>query len=125
METKDKLLGQRFDHRHAAGVTRFQVDRAHRDAGYYECVAVRGVEGSHHFVGAIEIFSRAVIVSAIEDRDVRRAEAAPELLAALKMFLERLPECWGDEVRGGTLPLIVHEDAVYAAEAAIAKAEGR
>lgn len=63
MDTKDTLLGQRFDHRHAAGVTRYQIDRAHRDAGYYECVSVRGVSGTHHFIGGIQVFSRADILA--------------------------------------------------------------
>lgn len=61
------LLGQRFNHRHAAGVTRFQVDRAHRDAGYYDCVAVRGVEGTHHFIGCIQVFSRVDIQRALDE----------------------------------------------------------
>lgn len=68
----DSLLGQRFDHRHAAGVTRFHVDRQHRDAGYYECVAVRGVEGSHHFIGGIQVFSRADIEKATVRDDFAR-----------------------------------------------------
>lgn len=69
---QDRLLGQRFDHRHAAGVTRYQVDRQHRDAGYYECVAIRGVEGSHHFIGGIQVFSRQDIESALIREDFDR-----------------------------------------------------
>lgn len=64
---RDLLLGQRFDHQHGAGVTRFQVDREHRTPGYYECVAVRGVSGTHHFVGSIQVFSRSEIVKALGD----------------------------------------------------------
>jgi hypothetical protein len=60
---RDALIGTRFDHCHAAGVTRYQVDRPHRDAGYYECVAIRAVSGSHHFIGSIQVFSRADIVA--------------------------------------------------------------
>lgn len=56
------ILGQQFNWRHAAGVTRFQVVRRHRDAGYYECVAVRGVEGTHHFLGGIQVVSQSDIV---------------------------------------------------------------
>lgn len=62
---ENRLLGQRFNHRHAAGVTRYQVDRAHRNAGYFECVAIRGVEGTHHFIGSIQVFSSADIEAAI------------------------------------------------------------
>ena len=65
METKDTLLGQRFNHSHAAGVTRYQVDRKHRDVGYYECVAVRCVEGTHTFLGGIQVFCRADILTAL------------------------------------------------------------
>jgi len=65
METKDTLIDERFNHRHAAGVTRFRVDRRHRDAGYYECVAVRRIEGTHHFLGCVNVFSRAEIEAAI------------------------------------------------------------
>lgn len=50
-------IGTRFDHRHAAGVTRYRVARRHRDCGYFECVAVEGVEGTHHFLGSIGIFA--------------------------------------------------------------------
>ena len=50
-----------FNHRHAAGVTQYRVVRPHRDCGYFECVSVGGVEGSHHFPGSIQIFSRAAI----------------------------------------------------------------
>lgn len=63
----DTLLGERFDVRHAAGVTRYQVDRKHRDAGYYECVAIRGVDGTHHCIGAIQVFSRADILESLQD----------------------------------------------------------
>ncbi|HMN09345.1 MAG TPA: hypothetical protein PKC83_11215 [Gemmatimonadaceae bacterium] len=68
METRDKLLGQRFDWTHAAGVTRYQVDREHRNAGHYECVSVRGISGSHHMVGSIQVFSRADIEMALGGR---------------------------------------------------------
>lgn len=66
----DSVLGQRFDYRHGGGVTRYVVDRKHRDAGYYECVAVRAVEGSHTTVGAIQVFSRASILAEL-DRECR------------------------------------------------------
>ncbi len=66
------LIGERFDHPHAAGVTRFQVDRAHRDAGYFECVAVRAVSGTHHFIGGICVFSRAEIEKALTRGDFDR-----------------------------------------------------
>jgi hypothetical protein len=68
------LLGQRFNVKHAAGVTRFQVNRAHRDAGYFECVAVRGVSGTHHFIGSIQVFSRSDIEQAMQACE--RSEAA-------------------------------------------------
>lgn len=61
----DKLLGQRFNYEHGGGVTRYQVDRAHRTAGFYECVAVRAISGSHHFIGSIQAFSRREILSAL------------------------------------------------------------
>lgn len=59
------LFGREFDHHHAAGVTRYRVLRGHRDSGYYECVAVMGVSGTHHFVGSIQVFSRTDIESAL------------------------------------------------------------
>ena len=67
------LLGERFNHRHAAGVTRYQVDRAHRHSGAFECVAVRGVEGTHHFIGSIQVFSRQEIERAIVAEDSVKA----------------------------------------------------
>jgi len=70
------LLGQRFNHRHAAGVTRYQVDRAHRDHGYFECVAIRGVEGTHHFVGGIQVFSQEDIRHALALEQKRLHDAA-------------------------------------------------
>ena len=72
------ILGQRFNHRHAAGVTRYQIDRAHRDAGYFECVAIRGVSGTHHFIGTIQVFSLADIWQALDDE----AEDAGQIWAA-------------------------------------------
>jgi hypothetical protein len=60
------LIGQRFNHRHAAGVTRYQIDREHRDIGYVECVAIRGVTGTHHFIGSIHVFSRIEVEQAID-----------------------------------------------------------
>lgn len=65
MGTENTLIGQRFNHRHGGGVTRFQVDRPHRTAGYFECVAVRAVEGTHHFIGSIQAFSRSEIQNAL------------------------------------------------------------
>lgn len=70
------LLGQRFNIRHAAGVTRYQVDRAHREAGFFECVAIRGVEGTHHFVGSISVFSRQDIEHALIAEERAVVEAA-------------------------------------------------
>jgi hypothetical protein len=70
---QDGLLGQRFDIRHAAGVTRYQVDRAHRHSGSYECVAIRGVEGTHHFIGSIQVFSRQEIERAMVVEDSVKA----------------------------------------------------
>lgn len=61
-----ELIGQRFNVTHAAGVTRYQVDRPHRDVGYFECVAIRGVSGTHHFVGGIQIMSEADIRKALD-----------------------------------------------------------
>lgn len=59
------LIGLEFNERHGAGVTRYRVNRAHRDAGYFECVAVDGVEGTHHFLGSIQVFSRQDIESKV------------------------------------------------------------
>ena len=67
------LLGQRFNRVHAAGVTRYQVDREHRDFGYFECVAIRGLSGTHHFIGSIQVFSRTDIESALEACESREA----------------------------------------------------
>ena len=53
--------GTLFDHRHAAGVTQFRVARPHRDCGFFECVAHKAVEGTPHFLGSIQIFSRREI----------------------------------------------------------------
>lgn len=61
------LVRQEFNVRHAAGVTRYRVDRHHRDAGYYECVTVRCVEGTHTTIGAIQVFSAADIRQLIGD----------------------------------------------------------
>lgn len=81
------LVGERFNWQHAAGVTRFQVDRPHRDAGYFECVAVRGVSGAHHFIGSIQVFSRQEIERVLisdamavlhRNRACYRCGAAPE-----------------------------------------------
>lgn len=83
----DSLLGQRFNIRHAAGVTRYQVDRAHRHSGMFECVAIRGVEGTHHFVGSIQVFSRQEVENALisdamsvlhRNRACYRCGASPE-----------------------------------------------
>ena len=68
------LIGLEFNERHGAGVTRYRVNQRHRDAGYFECVAVDGVEGTHHFLGSIQVFSRRDIESKVarfsgDDRD--------------------------------------------------------
>jgi hypothetical protein len=74
------LLGARFNRTHAAGVTRYQVDREHRDFGYFECVAIRGVSGTHHFIGSIQVFSVADIERGLEDEDCREAhDGTPSL----------------------------------------------
>lgn len=56
-----ELIGHIFDLRHAAGITRYRVMREHRDYGYFECVAVGAISGTHHFIGSIQIFSRSDI----------------------------------------------------------------
>lgn len=48
-------IGNEFKLEHAAGVTLFKVDRPHRDYGYFECVAVAGLSGTHHFIGSIQV----------------------------------------------------------------------
>lgn len=65
------LIGQSFNLTHGGGITTYRVSRAHCDAGYFECVAVAAVSGSHHFLGGIEIMSRQTIESLIA------AEKAP------------------------------------------------
>lgn len=65
--------GLRFNVSHAAGVTRYQVDRPHRHAGMYECVAIRAVSGTHHFIGSIQVFSRQEIERAIVAEDSVKA----------------------------------------------------
>ena len=81
------LIGERFNHKHAAGITRYQVDRAHRHSGMFECVSIRGVEGTHHMVGSIQVFSRQEIENALiadamsvlhRNRACYRCGAAPE-----------------------------------------------
>lgn len=54
---RHSLLAREFDNVHAAGVTRYRVNRHHRDVGYYECVAIEAVSGTHTTIGAIEVFS--------------------------------------------------------------------
>lgn len=66
--------GLRFNVSHAAGVTRYQVDRPHRHSGMYECVAIRAVSGTHHFIGSIQVFSRQEIERAIVAEDSAKAE---------------------------------------------------
>jgi hypothetical protein len=48
-----------------------------------------------------------------------------ELLAALKGILAARPELWGDQVVNGRTVLSIDASAADAADAAIAKAEGR
>ncbi len=57
-------IGDRFTHKHAAGVTEFVVARSHRDCGYWECVSKRGVSGTLHGIGSIEVFSTEAISKA-------------------------------------------------------------
>ena len=61
MTTTEAYIGREFNWRHAAGITRFRVWMRHRDIGYFDCIAVRGVAGTHHFVGSIQTFSAADI----------------------------------------------------------------
>lgn len=82
----DTILGARFNERHAAGVTRYQVDRRHMNPGFYECVAVRGVEGTHHFIGSIQVFSRSHILAALDDEDCREAQDSTPSLHPRYLF---------------------------------------
>ena len=59
------LIGLEFNVQHGGGVTTYRVMRRHRDAGYFECEAVDGVSGTHHFLGSLEIFSRRDIESEV------------------------------------------------------------
>lgn len=62
----------------------------------------------------------------VADReDARLFAAAPDLLKALKAILAERPELWGDYVYGGVTDFPISEDALFAADEAIAKAEGR
>lgn len=87
----DNLLGQRFNWHHAAGVTRYQVDRPHRDVGYYECVAVRGVSGAHHGIGGIQVFSRCDIETALKAEESPDVERVAARLTALRKTLRSTP----------------------------------
>lgn len=51
------MVGKEFNYHHAAGITRYRVLRRHRDCGYWECVAIQAVEGTHHFLHSINIFA--------------------------------------------------------------------
>lgn len=82
------ILGQRFNHRHAAGVTRYQIDRPHRDAGYFECVAVRAVSGTHHFIGSVQVFSLADLWRALDD-EAEDCREAQDNTPSLGPFTER------------------------------------
>lgn len=55
------ILGRTFNFRHAAGVTEYRVVRPMRECGYWECVSVRGIEGTHHFVNGLQTFRNAEI----------------------------------------------------------------
>ena len=55
----------------------------------------------------------------------RAQELNAELLAALKALLAERPELWGDEVVNGITDFPIDEAALFAADAAIAKAEGQ
>ena len=55
------MVGTEFDYLHAAGTTRYRVSKRHRDCGYWECVSVEAVEGTHHFLGSINVFSTGEI----------------------------------------------------------------
>lgn len=75
------VIGEEFAVHHAAGITLYRVDRKYRDAGYFECVSVRGISGSHHFIGAIDTFSETVIKLGRETRqcaDCSTTRAADE-----------------------------------------------
>ena len=69
---------------------------------------------------ALQDLHESVMATAHRLRDERDA-----LLAALKGILAGRPELWGDSVVNGRLALKIDEEAVDAADAAIAKAEGR
>jgi len=52
------LIGTKFNHKHAAGITEFTVKRPHeRSAGYYICTQSKCVEGTHTELGAIWVVS--------------------------------------------------------------------
>lgn len=57
--------GTLFNYRHAAGVTQYRVVRRHRDCGFFECVSHKGISGSHHFIGSIQVFERKQIEESI------------------------------------------------------------
>lgn len=61
-------IGEEFNYKHAAGVTRYRINAHHRDYGYFECVAVAAISGTHHMLGGIDVFSRAKIEAAQANR---------------------------------------------------------
>lgn len=53
--------GEEFAVHHAAGITLYRVLRRHRDAGYWECQSIRGISGTHHQIGTLQIFGTTAI----------------------------------------------------------------
>lgn len=72
------LIGVEFKLKHGAGVTTYRVSGRHRDAGYFECVAVEFAPvppfKATDFLGQIEIFSRRDI-EALVPRFAQKAVA--------------------------------------------------
>lgn len=63
------LIGVEFKEKHGAGVTTFRVVQRHRDAGFFECVAVDFEPvvpfKATDFLGQIQIFNRRDIESKV------------------------------------------------------------
>ena len=75
--TSRALLDAEFVVSHAAGATRYRVARRHRDVGYFECIAIAAVRGTHHFLGSIQVFGRVAIEGHMAD-DLRDAKDRAE-----------------------------------------------
>ena len=70
-------IGQEFNVVHAAGITRYRIERRYRQWGYFECVGIQAVSGTHHFLGSLQIFSQAAIEEAIAATERDRAKTTP------------------------------------------------